>query len=66
MIAGVMKTKLLKLRNLTRLKYTGLIGELEHLKIKTRLIDEKFASVMVCVLEVIDDPSRWKSEKSMS
>ena len=30
----------------TRLTYTGLIGELEHLKIKTRLIDEKFASVM--------------------
>ncbi len=24
----------------TRLVYTGLIGELEHLKIKTRLIDE--------------------------
>jgi hypothetical protein len=30
----------------TRLAYTGLIGELEHLKIKTRLIDEMFASVM--------------------
>ncbi len=30
----------------TRLVYTGLIGELEHLKIKTRSIDEKFASVM--------------------
>jgi hypothetical protein len=30
----------------TRLVYTGLIGELEHLKIKTRLIDEMFASVM--------------------
>ncbi len=29
----------------TRLVYTGLLGELEHLKIKTRLIDEKFASV---------------------
>ncbi len=29
----------------------GLIGELEHLKIKTRLIDEKFASVMgECVI----------------
>ena len=27
----------------TRLAYTGLIGELEHLKTKTRLIDEKFA-----------------------
>jgi hypothetical protein len=30
----------------TRLAYTGLLGELEHLEIKTRLIDEKFASVM--------------------
>ncbi len=30
----------------TRLSDTGLLGELEHLKIKTRLIDEKFASVM--------------------
>ncbi len=25
---------------------TGLLGELEHLKIKTRLIDEMFPSVM--------------------
>ncbi len=30
----------------TRLTYTGLFGELEHLKIKTRLINEMFASVM--------------------
>jgi hypothetical protein len=30
----------------TRLAYTGLRGGLEHLKIKTRLIDERFASVM--------------------
>jgi hypothetical protein len=30
----------------TRLTYTGLLGELEHLQIETRLIDEKFASVM--------------------
>jgi hypothetical protein len=29
-----------------RLGYTGLIGEREHLKIKTRLIDEMFVSVM--------------------
>ncbi len=29
----------------TRLKDTVLVVELEHLKIKTRLIDEKFASV---------------------
>ncbi len=30
----------------THLTYTGLIRELEHLKIKTRWIDEMFASVM--------------------
>ncbi len=30
----------------TRLSDTGLIGELEHLKIKTRLIDTKFVRVM--------------------
>ncbi len=30
----------------TRLVYTWLLGELEHLKIETRLIDEKFACVM--------------------
>jgi hypothetical protein len=29
-----------------RLAYTGLLGELEHLKIETRLIDEMLASVM--------------------
>jgi hypothetical protein len=28
----------------TRLAYTGLLGQLEHIKIKTRLIDEMFAS----------------------
>ena len=31
---------------MTRLVYTGLCGGLEHLKIETRLIDERFASVM--------------------
>ena len=30
----------------TLLTYTGLFGELEHLKIKTRLIDEMLVSVM--------------------
>ncbi len=35
-----------KTEKTTRLSYTGLLGELEHLKIKTRLIDEIFASVM--------------------
>jgi hypothetical protein len=30
----------------TRLAYTGLLGELQHPKTRTRLIDEKFVSVM--------------------
>ncbi len=30
----------------THLTYTGFLGELEHLKLETRLIDEMFASVM--------------------
>jgi hypothetical protein len=30
----------------TRLEYTGLVVELENLKTKTRLKDEKFTSVM--------------------
>ena len=30
----------------TRLSYTGLLVDLDHLKIKTTLIDEMFASVM--------------------
>ena len=35
----------------TCLTYTGLLGELEYLKIDTRLIDEKFVSVMgECVI----------------
>ncbi len=35
----------------TRLTYTGLCGGLEHLKIETRLINERFASVMgECVI----------------
>ena len=40
-----------KVEESTRLVYTGLFGELEHLKIETRLIDEKFTSVMgECVI----------------
>ncbi len=36
----------------TFLVYTGLLEELEYLKIETRLIDEKFASVMSeCVIK---------------
>ena len=35
----------------TRLTYTGWRGELEHLKIETKLINERFASVMgECVI----------------
>jgi hypothetical protein len=30
----------------TRLTYTGFLGGLEHLKIKKRLTDERFESVM--------------------
>jgi len=49
MSVGAMKDYKLKLS--TRLAYTGLLGGLEHLKIETRLIDEKFASVMgECVI----------------
>ncbi len=35
-----------KTEKYTRLVYTGLHGELEHLKIMTRLIDEMFVSVI--------------------
>ena len=35
-----------KTKELTRLTYTGLVVELEHLKMETRLIDEKFANAM--------------------
>ena len=34
-----------KTKEFTRLSHTGLVVELEHLKIKTRLTNEKFASV---------------------
>ncbi len=32
-------------KRFTRFSHTGLVVELEHLKIKTRLTNEKFASV---------------------
>ncbi len=48
-----------KVEESTLLGYTGFLGELEHLKIKTSLIDEKFVNV-ICVLEVIDVPSRFR------
>ncbi len=34
-----------KTKEFTHLAYTGLVVELEHLKIKTRLTNEKFVSV---------------------
>ena len=48
---GVMKDEKDKTEGSARLTYTGLRGGLEHLKIETRLIDERFASVMgECVI----------------
>ena len=38
----------------TDLVYTGLLGELEHLKIETRLIDKMFTSVMGISVRVAD------------
>ena len=35
-----------KAKEFTRLPYTGLLGGLEHLKIETRLIDEKITNTM--------------------
>jgi hypothetical protein len=35
-----------KTKRFTRLPYTGLVLELEHLKIETRLINERFANAM--------------------
>jgi len=47
MSVGVINLRLkAKSEGSTRLTYTGLFGELEHLKIKTRVIDERFARVM--------------------
>ena len=40
----------LQTKRFTRLAHTGLVVELEHLKIKTRLINEKFASVKTSCL----------------
>ena len=35
-----------KTKEFTRLAYTGLLGGLEHLKIETRLIDEKIVNTL--------------------
>ena len=43
-----------KVERSTRLSYTVLCGGLEHLKKETRLLDERFASVMgECVYYVV-------------
>jgi hypothetical protein len=44
----------------TRLGYTGLSGGLEHLKIETRLIDERFTSV-IRVCETVCVPEQYQS-----
>jgi hypothetical protein len=46
MSVGVMKDYKTKTKEITLLTYTGLVVELEHLKIETRLIDEKFVNTM--------------------
>jgi hypothetical protein len=43
---GVMKDLKDKVEGSTRLEYTGWRGGLEHRKIDTRLIDERFPNVM--------------------
>ncbi len=43
-----------KVEESTRLTHTGLIGELEHLKIKMRLMNEKFVSVKI-KMRLIDE-----------
>jgi hypothetical protein len=45
MSVGVMKDST-KTKEFKHLGYTELFGGLEHLKIETRLIDEKFANAM--------------------
>ena len=35
-----------KIKEFTRLTYTGFLGGLEHLKIETRLINEKIANAL--------------------
>jgi hypothetical protein len=51
MSVGVIKDRKSKVEGSTRLVYTRLRGGLEHLKIETRLMDERFVSVMgECVI----------------
>ena len=46
MSIGVMKHLKVKAEGSTRLAYTGLRGGLEHLKMETRLINEKIVNAM--------------------
>ncbi len=39
-----------KTKEFTLLTYTGLVVELEHLKIETRLIDEKFVNTNMFIM----------------
>jgi hypothetical protein len=49
----------LKTKKFTHLSHTGLVVELEHLKIKTRLTNEKFASVKgECEIQMRQAPHR--------
>jgi hypothetical protein len=48
-----------KVEEFTRLTYTGLFGGLEHLKIETRLIDEKL-STRDLNIEEKSDRRKWK------
>ncbi len=51
----------------TSLAYTGLCGGLEHLKIKMRLIDKKFVSVMgECDLDTTGTSSIFKIFRSVT
>ena len=66
-----------KTKEFTCLVYTGLVVELEHLKIETRLIDEKFPNTMgeyVCLLDlevilvvhvVVYNKSKARAKESM-
>ena len=46
-----------KSKEFTRLAYTGLVLELEHLKTEPRLISERFANAMgeCCIMSVLVD-----------
>ncbi len=60
-----LKLREVKTEGSTRLTYTGLFGKLEHLKIKTRLIDERFTSVMgECVIVTLCVSSIFKVIRS--